>query len=108
MTATMESLSAILSQYNFTSEEIETILKCKYGTRLIQYHKGTKNLKQYIGTPCSCGCNVYHLEYNKLKDSIYGVCNACNIDRYIASSDYTSDLLQIGVWLERGSIECTH
>lgn len=47
---------------------------------------------------CSCGCNVFHHEYDKPQNKVFIVCNAC--DDIIAEfkKEYTQEELSKGIW----------
>lgn len=68
-------------------------------SRIKQYHNDG-NLWQYFikGERCSCGCNVFHHVYDKPKNKVFVVCNAC--DDIIAEfkEEYTQKELSKGVW----------
>ena len=48
--------------------------------------------------PCGCGSNVFHKEYDVLKEKIYGVCNSCGKDVYEVEPEFKQEELCKGVW----------
>lgn len=61
--------------------------------RKIQYHKDSGHIWEYFVKDlyCECGCNVFHQEYDG--ENIYGVCNACQFDKYMIQPQYINDEL---------------
>jgi hypothetical protein len=47
-------------------------------------------------TPCRCGSNCYHHEYDG--SVIKCVCNACDTDIYEIKEEYTNEKLNNGIW----------
>lgn len=77
--------------------ELSNLIKDK-PKRKIQYYSD-KNLvwNYYLSEErCSCGCNVYHYEYDGTE--IYGVCNACNKDIYLVKNENVNETLNTGIW----------
>lgn len=64
-----------------------------------QYHDNG-NLWQYIikGERCDCKCNVFHHEYNKARNKVFVVCNACDEIFAEIKDEYTDEELRKGVW----------
>lgn len=100
----IKDLDNLLSKYGITINDAIRIHeeKQKHVRRLTQYHEDQKTLWQYFtgdrNNPCNCGSNCYHLEYNKIDNKIYGVCNACDTDIYEIRDEYIGEELQTGRW----------
>lgn len=68
-------------------------------SRIKQYHDNG-NLWQYTveGEKCICGCNVFHYEYDKTKDKVLIVCNACDFTIAEFKEEYAKKELSKGIW----------
>lgn len=65
-----------------------------------QYHDNG-NIWQYTiedDFKCDCGCNVFHKEYNKVRNKIWYVCNACDLVVAELKDEYLNRDLQSGIW----------
>lgn len=65
-----------------------------------QYHEDGE-LWQYIiedNYRCDCGCNVFHKKYNKLRNKIWYICNACDCAVAEVKDEYMQKHLSVGVW----------
>lgn len=73
--------------------------------RLLQCYEDSGNMWQYYdgqgNNPCDCGSNCYHLEYDKVNNKIYGVCNCCNTDIYVVKEEYVDEKLHTGKWVAK-------
>lgn len=90
-----------ISTIRFDGNFNESINKQK--RRLSQRHNDSSNLWQYYtgngSNPCGCGSNCFHYEYDKVDNTIYGVCNACNKDIYVVREEYKEEKLKEGKWV---------
>lgn len=67
---------------------------------LIQYYEDSNRIWNYFveGFKCECGCNVYHLEYHKDTNQLFGVCNSCDRTCYEVCKEYIDEYLSKGIW----------
>ena len=64
------------------------------------YQDAPKTIHSYYvphaKTPCGCGSNVYHYEYDG--KSVHCVCNTLDKDIYILDKDEAQEKLKSGIW----------
>lgn len=80
-------------------EELKNLINSSYEkTRKKQYYNDVDKVWQYYQPKetCSCGCNVYHFEYDGKK--IYSICNACEEIVGVVRNERVEELLNKGVW----------
>lgn len=66
-----------------------------------QYHEDGEQIWNYIikgGYRCDCGCNVFHQEYNRARNKIWYICNACNCIVGEVKDEYLQENLSEGIW----------
>ena len=97
----VDEFKELLIKYNISNEEAIKLIN-NSNKRLIRHYEDTNNLwTSYISdtfSPCGCGSNCFHYEYDKNKDTIYGVCNGCNSDIYEVKLSYKDLILSQGNW----------
>lgn len=97
----IKDFKKLLAKYNISVEEALKLINDS-NKRLVRHYENTNNFwTSYLSdsiNPCKCGSNCFHYEYDKNKDTIYGVCNGCNSDIYEVKKSYNELLLSHGNW----------